>query len=78
MKNLEKERYFNIHEDQWGSQGLVLKTDGTVVLEAVDRKDGGDSTLYMGVWQDFMEAYIDSPDAVYQQAAQYIKDNLLA
>lgn len=78
MKNLEKECYFNIHEDQWGSQGLVLKTDGTVVLEAVDRKDGGDSTLYMGVWQDFMQAYIDSPDAVYQQVAQYIKDNLLA
>jgi hypothetical protein len=78
MKTLEKERYFNIHEDQWGSQGLVLKTDGTVVLEAMDRKDGGDTTLHMGVWQDFMEAYIDSPDAVYQQVAQYIKDNLLA
>lgn len=78
MKNLEKERYFNIREDQWGSQGLVLKTDGTVVVEAVDRKDGGGGVVLLGVWQDFMQAHLDSPDAVYQQVAQYIKDNLLA
>jgi|GEM_PF-6413675 len=77
MKNLEKECYFNIHEDQWGSNGLVIKTDGSVQLEAVDRKDGGETTLYMGTWQEFMQAHLNSSDAVYQQVAQYIKDNLM-
>lgn len=76
MKILEKDLHFTIREDQWSTQGLILKTDGWVMFELIDRKDGGDYLTQVATWQIFMHKYIESADVVYQQVAQYIKDEL--
>jgi hypothetical protein len=77
MNKLEKDRYFVIHEDQWGEHGLVIRSNGMVGIEAIDRKEGTYESFDLSDWSGFVESHAQSQDLIYREVVAYIQENLL-
>jgi hypothetical protein len=69
--------YWTIHEDQWGTQLIMIKEESKVYCTYEDRKEGSYDEIYLGDLQAFTTKYINSNDVIYKEAALYIQENYL-
>jgi hypothetical protein len=73
---MEKDYSFGIKEDQWGSDYLTIKTDGTVVEEGEDRKENQSYTGRVWTWAEFAQQYQGDKEPTYAKAAAFVADLL--